>query len=119
MHFSKTYLLGLSSLPLLLAQSLPENWPSAVIPSFTPKSELTLEYPDLSIDKTSAGQLVSLENAAPEPLLRLEPPLPGSLIVIMIDPDAPTPQQPNASQILHMLQTDFSSSEGSLGIIES
>lgn len=111
----KLAILLASALPVAYGQvmGLPENWPTEVVPGFMPKADLNVAYGTITINSTNAGVLVpSLASVANLPTFSLTPRLNGTFIIFMIDPDAPTPQNPTSAQILHYLQPNVTGNAG-------
>ncbi|KAF5318427.1 hypothetical protein D9619_010797 [Psilocybe cf. subviscida] len=93
-----------------------------VIKSFTPIETLSLNFTDSATAENVAavtGSLLTIEQTANEPHFALgrgnrlsfaHDPLIGinnSYVIVMFDPDAPTPQMPNVSQALHFIGGNF------------
>ncbi|KAG5636447.1 hypothetical protein H0H81_008037 [Sphagnurus paluster] len=97
-------------LPPLLYQKIPADLSIA----FNPKFLLGVSFPqtDGTTVKVRPGVQLSLKASANEPTLsiagRADATGPGGpFVAVMVDPDAPTPQDPSISQIRHLVASDL------------
>ncbi|RPA83992.1 PEBP-like protein [Ascobolus immersus RN42] len=98
------FLFPLSLIPLAaLAQVLPVSWPTNVAPAFTPLANLTVTFPKHTISNANSGVFLPITEVQAEPTLSLDPPLSGTFLLFMIDPDV----QPAWANILHAFKTDI------------
>ncbi|PPQ77439.1 hypothetical protein CVT25_011021 [Psilocybe cyanescens] len=87
-----------------------------VLPSFSPTDGVNLTFTDpvsmQSVDVVP-GLLLTMGQTSMPPDITLVAPSAdsgsnASFVVVLLDPDAPTPQNPNVSEFLHFLGGDFS-----------
>ncbi|MCJ1365556.1 hypothetical protein MMC16_004680 [Acarospora aff. strigata] len=76
-------------------------------PRFTPSSStrLNLSFGNISI---TPGLQIGINVPASAPSVAATSALSGTYLLTIVDPDAPTPQNPNRSEIIHLLQPSVS-----------
>jgi len=81
-----------------------------VLADFTPAAPLDVTFGKINV---TAGQNLTIQDTANEPtfsFLSTDTNVPSDkFLIAMVDPDAPTPQNPTSGQILHLLSDGFTS----------
>ncbi|KAI9684840.1 MAG: hypothetical protein M1820_010870 [Bogoriella megaspora] len=101
--------LALSLFPIFGAAQIP--------PSFSPSAsqQLSVTFGNGAVS-ISPGELIGINVPAQQPQLGLSSSASSdsTYILVMVDPDAPTPQNPSSAQILHWIQPNLTLSNGVL-----
>ncbi|KAF8969487.1 phosphatidylethanolamine-binding protein [Flammula alnicola] len=127
--FFVSLLLGCASAQTAALSNVTTAFPSAkivpdVIDSFTPNSLVNVTFTDSTTGQKAdviPGALLTMEQTAAEPALFFEgvgssASTSGTFVVVIVDPDALTPQNPNEREFLHFTGGNFTvdSSTGAL-----
>ncbi|KAF9256593.1 PEBP-like protein [Marasmius fiardii PR-910] len=76
--------------------------------------EVSLPQEDKTLITLHAGVQVDRDDTAGPPIFGVRAPEKGPFVVITVDPDAPTPQNPTSAQIRHFLGGNFLNDRGIL-----